>query len=90
MQHKLERALTHAQEFFNALCPGQQSTQWSNCADAPDIIGAHAYATDLDGLTSKVESFYSTFGRPIIVSEFAMAVSGVGSTHDDDEHGLGV
>ncbi|RSH85580.1 hypothetical protein EHS25_003719 [Saitozyma podzolica] len=60
-------------EFFNALCPGQQSTQWSNCADAPDIIGMHAYATDFDGLTSKVESFYSTFGRPIIVSEFAMA-----------------
>jgi hypothetical protein len=71
--------LTQVQDFFNALCPGQQASKWpaSLCPTVPDIISVHAYSRTYTQFTKKVKQAYADFGRPVIVSEFAMCVSGV-------------
>lgn len=66
-----------SQTFFNALCGDNSSNQWKTCSydHPPDYVGVHAYETTVDAMKGKVESYHSTFAKPIVLSEFACKVS---------------
>lgn len=38
----------------------------------PDFLAIHVYTTTFESFRQKVEEYYSVFGLPIIVTEFAM------------------
>ncbi|EIW67993.1 hypothetical protein TREMEDRAFT_32598 [Tremella mesenterica DSM 1558] len=64
---------TWLSSFFDNICPGWSPTKWGQlgCQYAPDYVAVHMYTTDFDGFTSGVGSYHSTFGLPVVVSEFA-------------------
>jgi len=52
------------QEFFSLIPANSQ----------PDYLAIHVYTTTFDSFREMIESYYRTFGLPIMVTEFAMQV----------------
>lgn len=57
--------------FYAAICPGGLD----GCDVAPQYTAVHSYHTDPNGFIGEVQAFWDEFGLPLIVSEFACAVS---------------
>lgn len=43
--------------------------------ERPDFLAIHVYTTTFEAFRSRVEKYWTTFGLPIWVTEFAMTVS---------------